>query len=487
MSAHATEAQQRPMGSPLPNPLVATVTFILLALVTPLIIVLSTDDHGYDAWLGCCGIAVLAAARFSWVMGSARHRVVDMVTAVFVYGFLGIAPMIQLRERAEISTTPGFVAQYAWQTVAVVFVGYAVLLVGAFFGQRREHAPVSLPNAVQMSSGRVTLVTLAAFVITGYYVRALGVSALFHTRSVIDAERAATWPNPTTAALITGFSSMGLLVAAVAQILLYRQRRKNGQKAPVVLLIVTIAVLLVVVNPVASPRYTVGTVYLALLAACGVWSTIRRYRTVAASLMAALFFVFPIASTFRNTLDAKIQFRSPLESLLSGDFDSFDQINNTVYYISTRGITWGDQLLGVVLFWVPRDLWQGKAVDTGILLAQFRGYSFTNLSAPLWAELMINGSWPLLIIGMFAIGFLIRRWDARLALEVSKAGTPGLIGCILPVYLLIVLRGSLLQSMASLSIILLLSWFLSVSTDARPKRWAREAPSTKHPEPSTQR
>jgi hypothetical protein len=227
-------------------------------------------------------------------------------------------------------------------------------------------------------------------------------------------------------------------------------------------LVITTIALLVVVNPIASPHYTVGTVYIALLAACGVWSSKRKSRSVSISLLMALFFAFPIASTFRTTLNAKVQFASPLKSLLSRDFDSFDQINN-----AERGITWGDQLLGVVFFWVPRDWWEGKTVDTGILLAQFRNYSFTNLSAPLWAELMINGGWPLLLIGMFVIGFLVRRWDARLAVEISLRGTPGLIGCIAPIYLLIVLRGSLLQSMASLSIILILGWFLSAGRSRR--------------------
>lgn len=454
----------------LPQPLLGTIVFAVLALIAPLFVVATTPNNGYDAWAGCLAVAVLAAARFAWAVSARESHIVDMVVSVFVYGFLGIAPMVQLRQRADISTTPGFLEQYAWQSVAIVFIGYGALLLGAFFGKRSSphNSPASEPTAVALRKSRVMVATLLAFGITAYYAYSLGPEALFHTRSVIDAERAATWGNPTTAALVTGFSNMGLLVAAVAQILLFRQRRASGGPAPLVLMIVTLVALLVVVNPVSSPRYTVGTVYVALLAACGAWSSLKKYRTVAVSLLTALFFLFPIASTFRNSIEAKVQFKGPLESLLSGDFDSFYQINNTVYFIASRGITWGDQLLGVVLFWVPRDVWPGKAVDTGILLAEFRGYSFTNLSAPLWAELMINGSWPLLVLGMTLIGFMVRRWDSKLALHIARAGTPGLVGCIVPVYLLIVLRGSLLQSMASLSVILLLTWFLSAGS-ARTK------------------
>lgn len=472
-----------PPALDVPSPLLGTLVFIVLGSLVPLFVINSTSPNGYGAWVGCLAITTIAAARFAWSIATRQPHIVDMVVSVFVYGFLGVAPMVQLRERAALSTTPDFLEQFAWQSIAVVLAGYVAFLLGSTFAARRTARTQELWTTKEQRGTRVLAVTMLALGSAAYYIYSLGFSSLFHTRSTVDAERAATWSNPTTAALVTGFTTMGLLVAAVAQILLYRQRRKLGQKAPVVLLTATLLTLLVIVNPVSSPRYTVGTVYVALLAACGGWSSIRRYRTVAVSLMGALFFVFPIAATFRNTIDAEVKFQSPLQSLLSGDFDSFYQINNAVYYVATRGITWGDQLLGVVLFWVPRDLWPGKAVDTGILLAETRGYSFTNLSAPLWAELLINGSWPLLVIGMLAIGFFTRRWDGELARMIEAFGTPGVLGCIVPVYLLIVLRGSLLQSMASLSVILLLAWFLSSHRSPAASAPSKRMPTVNKPLP----
>lgn len=462
------KATPRRSAAALPQPLLGTLLFVLLALVVPLVVVATTPTGGYSAWVGCFATAALAAARFAWAVADRKFHIVDMVISVFVYGFLGIAPMVQLRERAEISTTPGFIQDYAWQSVSVVLIGYGVFLIGSSVGKRQASpGPRFAGRIFELHGTSVLVTTLLAFLISAYYVGSLGIGSLFQARTVLDIERAATWGNPTTAALITGFSQMGLLVATVAQILLFRQRRAKNETAPVILLIVTVALLLLLVNPVSSPRYTVGTVYVALVAACGGWSSIRRYRSISIALLTSLFFLFPIASTFRNSTDAKVKFGGPLEALLSGDFDSFYQINNAIYFLAAKGITWGEQLLGVVLFWVPRDLWANKPVDTGILLAQFREYSFTNLSAPLWAELMVNGGWPLLIIGMVALGFFTRRWDERLQREIELAGTPGVIGCIVPVYLLIVLRGSLLQSMASLSVILLFAWFSSFGRTAR--------------------
>jgi len=119
------------------------------------------------------------------------------------------------------------------------------------------------------------------------------------------------------------------------------------------------------------------------------------------------------------------------------------------------------QFAGVLLFWVPRTLWTTKPVDTGGYIAAGRGYSFTNLSAPLWIEFYLNGSWLLLAVGMFALGFALHRWDTRLNAELTFHRMPGLIGCILPFYLMILLRGSLLQAAVFLACVVAFSAFVS--------------------------
>jgi hypothetical protein len=472
---------ERTSKAPTPSPLLGSIVFLTLAGIVPVVIIANTPSDGYPAWGGAFVIAIASAARFTWCISTRSRHLVEMVICIFVYGFLGIAPMVQLRMRAEIGTTPGFVDQYATTTVLVVLVGFAAICVGSFLGAiKAPDAAARVRPTQHIRAGRVHLVTLFAFVISAYYLSKVGLSALATPRLAFNAHLGEVIPDVTTAALIVGFANMSMLVALISQIALYRQRRRAGEKAPVLLLLITGLALLYLVNPISSARYSVGTVYLAILAAIGIWGTLRRYRTVALSTLGALFFLFPIASTFRYSLDSAIKFENPLDSLLSGDFDSFDQINNTVYFVASRGITWGDQLLGVIFFWVPRSLWEDKAIDTGVFIAQFRGYSFKNLSAPLWAELFINGGWPLLIIGMLLVGFLARRWDARLNAQILVSGTPTLLGCVVPFYLLIVLRGSLLQAMASLAVVLLIGWFVgSGKLRHSPKKSGR--PTTRSP------
>ena len=123
-------------------------------------------------------------------------------------------------------------------------------------------------------------------------------------------------------------------------------------------------------------------------------------------------------------------------------------------FVQERGTTSGRQALGVALFWVPRAVWPEKPVDTGILLAEYRGYKFTNLSAPLPAEMYINGGWWLMTAGMAVLGASTRRFDRRIVQSFSYAKAPVVLGSILPFYMIIIMRGSLLQAMAYLAAIL---------------------------------
>src|SRR5207253_291263 len=152
------------------------------------------------------------------------------------------------------------------------------------------------------------------------------------------------------------------------------------------------------------------TAALAVLTALGGAATAQRIRKLGLFLAVGLVLVFPYADAARTT-DGTGDKGGPVQALASADFDAFCQITNTVSYVQDLGATQGRQLLGAALFWVPRTLWAGKPQDTGIVLADFRTYKVTNLSAPLWAEFFINGQWLLLVAGMGALGFVLRRLD----------------------------------------------------------------------------
>ena len=160
----------------------------------------------------------------------------------------------------------------------------------------------------------------------------------------------------------------------------------------------------------------------------------------------------------------------------TSDFDAFDQVNNTVNYVQVEGHTRGRQLAGSALFWVPRVGWPDKPTNTGELLANFRDYDYGNLSAPVWAEFWIDGGWPLLLVGMGELGWLLRRSDERAKARPSQPAPRRLVG-ILPFYMIIVLRGSMLQAMAGLTVLVLSGLFITTRAPAAepPQTIARAA------------
>jgi hypothetical protein len=134
---------------------------------------------------------------------------------------------------------------------------------------------------------------------------------------------------------------------------------------------------------------------------------------------------------------------------------------NTTGYVDAEGSTNGRQALGVGLFWIPRSVWPGKPTDTGILLADWKGYRFTNLSAPVWSEMYINAKWPGIAVGSVLLGLVIGVMGERFVAADRENGG-GAVGLgVISFYLLLVFRGSLLQSMATLTVVVACTLFVT--------------------------
>jgi hypothetical protein len=67
---------------------------------------------------------------------------------------------------------------------------------------------------------------------------------------------------------------------------------------------------------------------------------------------------------------------------------------------------------------------------------------------------------------MFGLGWWLHRIDTRIERQFNTAGMPALLSCVLPFYMMILLRGSLLQAASFLFFILLFAAFLRKSSAA---------------------
>lgn len=464
----------RPANRPVPTPtdtpplwgaLVGVWVAVVLVVIAPVAVILASPDPDNGPWYLPLAITTIAGARYAWIIGEGYRRLVEMSFWVFTYVFMGLAPIAQLRLQADTATTPRIDHSLDGRTVLLITAGMIAFLLGLYLARliwpRLPNALVDVDQRRQaINLPRAIVLSMLALAVNAYWVRSVGVGSLFASRYEATAQANAALGDGFITSVIAAVAMMSLLVSFIATVKYY-VAAEHKDRLLLALIVVLGLTLLVTINPISSARYLFGTTALAVAALFGLYATRGRFRVVAILAVVGLAVIFPFADAFRYSTSGNFKSTDPLESLASPDYDSFQQVNNTILFVDTHGNTAGNQALGVILFWVPREYWQNKATDTGVLLAKDRQYQVENLSAPLWTELYINGGWPVLIIGMILIGLIAGVQDRRIERSLQHARAPTILACILPFYLIILLRGSLLQAMSFLVIIIGSSVFVS--------------------------
>jgi hypothetical protein len=167
--------------------------------------------------------------------------------------------------------------------------------------------------------------------------------------------------------------------------------------------------------------------------------------------------LFPLLNLFRaqainEVLGSNIKPPTILETITTADFDAYSMFVRTIAVVHEEGPTNGRQLLGNLLFFVPRSVWQNKPVGSGHEIAQRLGWSFTNLSCPLVGEAYIN--FGILGIPLFAtaLGYVTKKLDSLYYGSIVRFSSNVLvIELLYPFYigfLFFILRGDLLSSLS---------------------------------------
>lgn len=432
---------------------------VLLCVIVPALLTIGTQTGFWSpAPWPAVGVMILAGARYAWIIASASRHLYEMVLWLFTYVFLGCAPFVQQRLGDEIGTTPRLDSHYVDGAWGIVYAGMLAAVAGSAAGRRVPLETASSLPAI--SPRRTAALSLFSFAMSIIYVWKVGPASLFLNRYAFGAVQETAFPNAVMGALVFGWASMGLLVALVGQIQLFRLSTGRAKARWLAGAWVTGIALAYLNNPLSSPRFMVGTVFLGGLAAVGGYATQRRFRAVAGSALVGMLMVFPLLNVFRGSTSIGGSGHA-LSALQSGDFDAFAQIVNTVDYVAHEGLTGGRQLAGVFLFWVPRTVWPDKPFDTGILLANYKSYGFTNLSAPLWSEFYINFGIAGVVIGFFLVGMMARTLDRKHHVQLLHHAAPGIAGCIFPFYSLLLIRGSLLQAASLFAVAAVAIWWVS--------------------------
>jgi hypothetical protein len=120
---------------------------------------------------------------------------------------------------------------------------------------------------------------------------------------------------------------------------------------------------------------------------------------------------------------AGLEISSPLDYLAANsDVDSLGMTALCQQWVDKFGHRWGLQILGALLFWVPRTFWPSKPIGTGTMVTEGLGFDFTNLAPPITAEALVNFG----LIGVPAVGAVFGLILARLDLAYWAPGREGI-------------------------------------------------------------
>lgn len=463
--------QMKPHGGPSDSGVfgivLGVVTVIALVIFIPAIILMEANVGRSDAWPLTMGVLLMAGIRLAFLVRSGQRRLFEFIFWLFTYVFFGLAPTVQLRADEMPTTTKGLDPALDMPTAILSLAGILGFAVGFRLVKNLRGKAVTNGVPRVVSIPRLTILTGIALLASLYYLARMGIGVLFSSRAEFGATQNELWPDPSTGALISAVSAFPILVAAhgwwsVAH------GRKNSRSVRALAVLLT-AISLFLTNPISSARYHFGVVWGSFLGTAGAYKTTRRTSVTMIGIVMGLLFLFPVADLFRRQ-DVVAAQRSGFlsEYAGNGDYDAFGQLSNAVLYNATEPFQFARQLMGSVLFWVPRSIWSGKPVDTGNLLAEFRGYGFTNLSAPIWAELLLNFGVIGVVIASIGVGALLGRLDSRF-MRSEGFGVDAIMASILPFYLLILMRGSLLQATGILVVLVFSIIFIGRKDPQRAK------------------
>lgn len=159
-------------------------------------------------------------------------------------------------------------------------------------------------------------------------------------------------------------------------------------------------------NPFTEKRNALGPIYLSLIYLIYPKLFNSNLKTIY-FLFFIMIIVFPLSAIITHSDASFLEIYSNpyilIEQMKGGgvseafntlNYDAFANIMATIDYVHKFGFSYGYQLLGGLLFFIPRSIWYSKPYSTGQVVGEHLisdfGFNFSNLSNPLVSESFIN-------------------------------------------------------------------------------------------------
>jgi hypothetical protein len=427
--------------------------FALVIVLIEIVFINSLASAGIELILSSVVVTIALLIQLRFGVRQIAAAPADIIVFIFNWLFLDLAPKVQLMSMPQrlINTSTVSVDGVALTNLVCALFMIAFTVFYAFFSRRGENlepaaaapAAASVKPRQEFTAGAVGLALLLCFAV-------VAVAAPHAYRSVENAEVASP------ASLV--MNRFLLFLPSATLLILLHETVRSGRKllfSRVCVLLLLFLLVIITENPYTEKRNALGPMYLALLLVLFQnWFATGTRRLLL--LVGSMVLVFPAITIFTHNHQQTLadvslsQFSDQIaDHYFSVNYDSWANIYTAVEIVKVHGMQWGHQLMGSLLFFVPSSIWSAKPLATGIFLADYliTNYSmwFTNLSAPLAAEGYLDFG-PAGVVLYACILALFVSFLNKLALRRDRwvAFPMAIYGS---VFLMIVLRGSLMIAM----------------------------------------
>jgi len=174
------------------------------------------------------------------------------------------------------------------------------------------------------------------------------------------------------------------------------------------MIIYTFMLTLITVFPTGIARNAAAMYWIPVMVL--IFSKWMRHNLFMWIMIGAIFVVFPFFNLFRSIKYNNFEFEWSMKFFSDMNFDAGQIFMAT---IKTDLITYGNQILGPIFFFIPRSIWETKPVGSGHYLVTVNHGWFTNVSMPYFSEGYINFGWIGVVLFTIALAWVCARLDFK--------------------------------------------------------------------------
>ena len=378
------------------------IVFLLLAFLLPILV-------GVNGKRTLCILSfMLNGLLFIFGIFRAQKKnpfSLELIYWIFMFLFMYFAPIIQY-----------LLSDWPWQGIlrsrdilfanAIILLFNVLFIVGGMLAARVKatrlpnfHVAHFLCGSFELKSKSRILVMIGIFLLTVFSLSQTGLMGIIVSRG--QAQEVFYSGDNSAVELIVDLVLPAFFAYGVAEAAQEMKSKKKGYGRFIFLFLC----LLICFFPTALPRYKMaaiyGTVFIVL------FPSIKKGTRFFWLFIFAIAFAFPLMSAFRHVISME-NLRSVFEDgflaeYTTADYDAYRMLSSAITYVRNNGIVWGKQLLGVLLFFVPRSLWATKPEGSGAMLIRHEQGkdAFSNVSCPFLAEGYLN--FGIVGLSLFAI------------------------------------------------------------------------------------